>query len=149
MDALVRALKGEFIPPGPGADIVQNPSILPTGRNTHAINPYLVPSVVAFARAESVASALLARYREEHGRYPQSMALVLWGLDNIKTQGEGVAQALWLLGVRPVRDRLNRVMSVEPIPLDQLKRPRIDIVLTVSGIFRDLFSPTVNLLDKA
>jgi magnesium chelatase subunit H len=77
------------------------------------------------------------------------MALVLWGLDNIKTQGEGVAQALWLLGTRPVRDALNRTTSVEAIPLDELGRPRIDVVMTVSGIFRDLFSPTVQLLDKA
>src|SRR2546425_9131855 len=85
-DALLRALRGEYIAPGPGADIVQNPSILPTGRNTHAINPYAVPSAVAFARAEGVANQLLARYQAEHGRYPRSMALVLWGLDNIKTQ---------------------------------------------------------------
>jgi magnesium chelatase subunit H len=149
LDSLLRALRGEYIEPGPGADIVQNPSILPTGRNTHAINPYSVPSDVAFARAEVVADNLLARYRDENGRYPRAMALVLWGLDNIKTQGEGVAQALWLLGVRPIRDGLNRVTQVEAIPLDQLKRPRIDVVMTISGIFRDLFSPTVELLDKA
>ena len=149
LDSLSRALRGEYIEPGPGADIVQNPSILPTGRNTHAINPYSVPSEVAFARAEAVADNLLARYHSENGRYPKAMALVLWGLDNIKTQGEGVAQALWLLGVRPIRDGLNRVTQVEAIPLDQLKRPRIDVVMTVSGIFRDLFSPTVELLDKA
>jgi magnesium chelatase subunit H len=149
LDAVLRALRGEFIEPGPGADIVQNPHILPTGRNTHAINPYSVPSAVAFARGECVAEGLLNRYKEENGRYPQSMALVLWGLDNIKTQGEGVAQALWLLGVRPVSDALNRITSVEPIPLETLGRPRIDVVMTVSGIFRDLFSPTVQLLDKA
>lgn len=149
LDAIVRALRGEFIEPGPGADVVQNPGILPTGRNTHAINPYSVPSTVAFARSESVANSLLERYRLEHGRYPQSMALVLWGLDNIKTQGEGVGQALWLLGVRPVRDGLNRTTNVAPISLEELGRPRIDIVMTVSGIFRDLFSPTVQLLDKA
>lgn len=149
LESLSRALRGEYIEPGPGADIVQNPFILPTGRNTHAINPYSVPSDVAFARAETVANNLLGRYQSEHGRYPQAMALVLWGLDNIKTQGEGVAQALWLLGVRPVRDGLNRVTQVEVIPLDQLKRPRIDVVMTISGIFRDLFSPTVELLDKA
>jgi magnesium chelatase subunit H len=148
-DALIRALRGEFVTPGPGADIVQNPAILPTGRNTHAINPYGVPSVVAFNRAEVVANQLLARYQAEHGRYPRSMALVLWGLDNIKTQGEGVAQALWLLGVRPVADTLNRITSVEAIPLDKLGRPRIDVVMTISGIFRDLFSPTVQLLDRA
>jgi magnesium chelatase subunit H len=149
LDSVVRALQGEYIEPGPGADIVQNPAILPTGRNTHAINPYSVPSITAFARAETVANALLQRYVEEHGRYPYSMALVLWGLDNIKTQGEGVAQALWLLGVQPVRDRLNRVTAVRAIPLEELERPRIDVVMTVSGIFRDLFSPTVQLLDKA
>jgi magnesium chelatase subunit H len=149
LDSLSRALRGEYIQPGPGADIVQNPSILPTGRNTHAINPYSVPSEVAFARAEAVADNLLGRYHDENGRYPKAMALVLWGLDNIKTQGEGVAQALWLLGVRPIRDGLNRVTQVEPIALDQLKRPRIDVVMTISGIFRDLFSPTVELLDKA
>lgn len=149
MDSLVRALRGEFIEPGPGADIIQNPDILPTGRNTHAINPYGVPSAVAYARSEAVANSLLDRYKNENGRYPEAMALVLWGLDNIKTQGEGVAQALWLLGVRPVRDALNRTTHVEVIPLDQLGRPRIDVVMTVSGIFRDLFSPTVQLLDKA
>ncbi len=148
-ESLLRALRGEYIEPGPGADIVQNPAILPTGRNTHAINPYAVPSEVAFAKAKLVAAQLVERYQSEHGHYPRAMALVLWGLDNIKTQGEGVAQALWLLGVRPVRDGLNRVTQVEPISLADLQRPRIDVVMTVSGIFRDLFSPTVELLDKA
>jgi magnesium chelatase subunit H len=149
IDSLIRALRGEFIEPGPGADIIQNPEVLPTGRNTHAVNPYSVPSAAAFARSEVVATSLLERYRSENGRYPEAMALVLWGLDNIKTQGEGVAQALWLLGVRPVRDALNRATTVEPMSLEELGRPRIDVVMTVSGIFRDLFSPTVHLLDKA
>lgn len=149
LNALSRALRGEYIEPGPGADIVQNPSILPTGRNTHAINPYTVPSEIAFTRAERVVQTLLERYRSEHGRWPRSMALVLWGLDNIKTQGEGVAQALWLMGVRPVRDSMNRVSDVEVIPLETLKRPRIDVVMTVSGIFRDLFGSTIGLLDRA
>jgi magnesium chelatase subunit H len=149
IESLMRALRGEYITPGPGADIVQNPNVLPTGRNTHAINPYSVPSQIAFARAELTADALLRRYFDEHGRYPRAMALVLWGLDNIKTQGEGVAQALHLLGVRPVRDALNRATEIEVIPLDELKRPRIDVVMTVSGIFRDLFAPTMALLDKA
>jgi magnesium chelatase subunit H len=149
LDAFVRALGGEYIEPGPGADIVQNPAILPTGRNTHAVNPYSVPSDLAFARAERVVKLLLERHRTEHGRYPAAMALVLWGLDNIKTQGEGVAQALWLLGVRPVRDGMNRVTDVEAIPLERLGRPRIDVVMTVSGIFRDLFGATMGLLDRA
>lgn len=149
LESLMRALRGEYITPGPGADIVQNPMVLPTGRNTHAVNPYSVPSQVAFSRAKVTADALLNRYVEEHGRYPRALALVLWGLDNIKTQGEGVAQALWLLGVRPVRDALNRATEVEVIPLEELRRPRMDVVMTVSGIFRDLFAPTMTLLDKA
>ena len=149
LDGLARSLRGEYVEPGPGADVVQNPSVLPTGRNTHAVNPYTVPSDTAFARAEKVVEILLARHRAEHGRTPRTMALVLWGLDNIKTQGEGMAQALWLLGVRPVRDSLNRVAEVEPIPLERLGRPRVDVLMTVSGIFRDLFGATMLLLDKA
>src|SRR3989440_7388933 len=149
LDSLLRSLRGEYIEPGPGADIVQNPFVLPTGRNTHAVNPYSVPSQTASARAKHTADALLQRYFNEHGRYPRALALVLWGLDNIKTQGEGVAQALWLLGVRPVRDALNRITEIEVIPLEELKRPRMDVVMTVSGIFRDLFTPTMALLDKA
>ena len=149
MESLLRSLRGEYIEPGPGADIIQNPSVLPTGRNTHAVNPYSVPSRSAFTRAKQTTDALLRRHLEEHGRYPRAMALVLWGLDNIKTQGEGVAQALWLLGVRPIRDALNRATEVEIIPPAELKRPRMDVVMTVSGIFRDLFAPTMTLLDKA
>jgi len=149
LDSLLCALRGEYIEPGPGADVVQNPMVLPTGRNTHAVNPYSVPSQMAFARAEHTAAALLKRCLDEEGHYPRAMALVLWGLDNIKTQGDGVAQALWLLGVRPVRDALNRATEIEVIPLEELHRPRIDVVLTVSGIFRDLFAPTMALLDKA
>ena len=149
LTALARALRGEYIEPGPGADLIQNPDILPTGRNTYAVNPYHIPSPAAFNRAEPMVTALLERHLREAGRYPETMAMVLWGLDNIKTQGDGVAQALWLLGVKPRRDNLNRATDVEVIPLERLGRPRIDLVLTVSGIFRDLFGATMELLDKA
>ncbi|HKY06528.1 MAG TPA: cobaltochelatase subunit CobN [Blastocatellia bacterium] len=146
---LMKALTGKYVEPGPGADIVQNPAILPTGRNTHAVNPYSVPSTAAVRRAEPVAAALLERQRAESGRYPQSIAMVLWGIDNIKTEGEAVAQALWLLGVTPRRDSLNRVTDVDIVPLERLGRPRIDVVMTVSGIFRDLFGSTMAMLDTA
>jgi magnesium chelatase subunit H len=149
LDGLMSALRGEYVEPGPGADIVQNPLILPTGRNTHAVNPYVVPSPFAVRRAEPVARALLTRYLDEMGRYPETIAMVLWGTDNIKTEGEAVAQALWLLGVRPRRDSLNRATDVEVINLEELGRPRIDVVMTVSGIFRDLFGTTMGLLDRA
>jgi magnesium chelatase subunit H len=149
LDGLVCALRGEYIEPGPGADIIQNPGILPTGRNTHAVNPYTVPSTTAVRRAEPVAGALLERHRQETGCYPETIAMVLWGIDNIKTEGEALAQALWLLGVTPRRDSMNRATDVDVIPLGELGRPRIDIVMTVSGIFRDLFGATMTLLDNA
>lgn len=148
-DALVRALRGEYIEPGPGADLVQNPRILPTGRNTHAVNPYAVPSRAAFEKAKTVVARLLERCLADLGRYPEAMGMVLWGMDNIKTQGEGVAQALWLMGVEPLRDAMNRATDVRIVPLEELRRPRIDVVMTVSGIFRDLFGATVELLEKA
>src|SRR5678815_3735831 len=88
-EALLRALRGEYIEAGPGADIVQNPFVLPTGRNTHAVNPYNIPSPMAFARGEAVSNLLLARYLAEDGRYPRAVALVLWGLDDSKRHGEG------------------------------------------------------------
>ncbi|HWN99920.1 MAG TPA: cobaltochelatase subunit CobN [Blastocatellia bacterium] len=149
IDSLMRALKGEYIKPGPGADIIQNPNVLPTGRNTHAINPYSVPSASAVRRARPIVDALLARHLKDAGRYPASMAMVLWGIDNIKTEGEAVAQVLALLGVVPRRDAMNRATDVDVIPLDKLGRPRIDVVMTVSGIFRDLFGSTMTLLDTA
>jgi magnesium chelatase subunit H len=149
MEGLLRGLRVQYIEPGPGADIVQNPGVLPTGRNTHAVNPYGIPSPVAFTRAGPTVDALLERYRRERGGVPEAIGMVLWGLDHIKTQGEGVAQALWLMGAAPERDSLNRATSVSVIPLERLGRPRIDVVLTVSGIFRDLFGPTVEMLDRA
>jgi magnesium chelatase subunit H len=149
LDGLMRALRGEYVEPGPGADIIQNPAILPTGRNTHAVNPYAVPSTAAVGRAGPVAQALIDRHLSESGHYPQSIAFVLWGIDNIKTEGEAVAQVLWLLGVKPRRDWLNRATDVEVIPIEELGRPRIDVVMTVSGIFRDLFGATISLLDGA
>ncbi|HSB08123.1 MAG TPA: cobaltochelatase subunit CobN [Blastocatellia bacterium] len=149
MDGLMSALRGEYVEPGPGADVVQNPDILPTGRNTHAVNPYSIPSITAVQRAEPIAGALVERHLREAGRYPETIAMVLWGIDNIKTEGAAVAQVLWLLGVRPRRDSMNRATDIEVIPLEELGRPRIDVVMTVSGIFRDLFGATMTLLDKA
>src|SRR5262249_3495346 len=113
------------------------------------IDPYRIPSPVAAQRSESTVAALLERHLAEHGRYPEAIAMVLWGTDNIKTQGEAVAQALWLLGGSPRRGGLHRATEIDVIPLEKLARPRIDVVMTVSGIFRDLFGPSMALLDKA
>lgn len=146
---LVAALDGRYIPPGPGGDPVRDPGVVPTGRNIHALDPGGVPSEPAVRRARDVVDALLDRHVREEGRYPRSVALVLWGLDNIKTQGEGIAQALLLMGVRPRRNSIGRVAELEIIPLEELGRPRIDVVLTASGIFRDVFGTHLGLLDRA
>ncbi|MWV53586.1 magnesium chelatase subunit H [Chlorobium phaeovibrioides] len=149
LQAVLNALEGHYTPPSPGNDLVRNPEIVPTGRNIHSLDPYAMPSPAAVTAGKRSAEALLAAYREEHGDLPRSIALVLWGTDNLKSEGEGVAQALALLGARTKTDELGKIADVELIPLKELGRPRIDTVMTISGIFRDLLSVQVRLLDRA
>lgn len=146
---LLRALRGGFVPPSPGNDVVRNPAVVPTGRNIYAFDPFQLPTPAAHAAGAAVAEELLARVAAEQGELPETVAMVLWGTDNIKTAGEGVAQALALLGARAVPDELGRIADVELLPLVELRRPRVDVVVTVSGIFRDLFSAQAGLLDRA
>ncbi|RXK89427.1 magnesium chelatase subunit H [Chlorobaculum sp. 24CR] len=149
IEAVTQALAGAYIPPSPGNDLVRNPSIVPTGRNIHSLDPYSIPTPFATKAGERSAEELLAQYKRETGELPESIALILWGTDNLKSDGEGVAQALALLGARTKTDELGKIGDVELIPLEKLGRPRIDIVVTVSGIFRDLLSHQVRLLDRA
>jgi magnesium chelatase subunit H len=146
---LLRSLRGGYVPPSPGNDVVRNPAVVPTGRNIYAFDPFQVPTPAAQAAGRAVAEELLQHVVQEQGTLPETVALVLWGTDNIKTSGEGIAQALALLGTRAVADELGRIADIALIPLEELGRPRIDIVVTVSGIFRDLFSMQAGLLDKA
>lgn len=147
--AMLEALSGSYIEPSPGNDLVRNPDIVPTGRNIHSLDPFAMPSSFAMEQGAKSAEALLERYRDECGSLPESIALVLWGTDNLKSDGEGVAQALALLGTRTKADELGKISDVELIPCAELGRPRIDVVVTVSGIFRDLLSHQIRLLDKA
>jgi len=150
LGALLRALEGEYILPGPGGDPVRNPDVLPTGKNIHALDPQAIPTAAAIQSAKVVVDRLLDRQRQENqGHYPEAIAFVLWGTDNIKTYGESLAQVLWLVGARPVPDSLGRVNKVELIPLAELGRPRIDVVVNCSGVFRDLFINQMALLDRA
>jgi magnesium chelatase subunit H len=149
LKALIRALDGRYIPPSPGNDLVRNPEIVPTGRNIHSLDPFTIPSSFAQQAGKISAGQLLEQYREESGELPESIALVLWGTDNLKSDGEAVAQALALMGVRAKADELGKIVDVELVPPEELGRPRIDVVMTVSGIFRDLLSLQVRLLDKA
>ena len=149
LKAVLHALEGKFIAPSPGNDLVRNPDIVPTGRNIHSLDPYTIPSAFAQQAGKRSAEELLLQYKKESGDSPESIALILWGTDNLKSDGEGVAQALALMGAKAKTDELGKIGDVELIPLIELGRPRIDVVMTISGIFRDLLSLQVRLLDKA
>ncbi|NET55551.1 MAG: magnesium chelatase subunit H [Symploca sp. SIO2E6] len=150
LGAMLQALEGEYVLPGPGGDPIRNPDVLPTGKNIHALDPQSIPTMAAVKSAKIVVDRLLARQRAENdGKWPETIACVLWGTDNIKTYGESLAQIMWMVGVTPVPDALGRVNKLELIPLEELGRPRIDVVINCSGVFRDLFINQMNLLDQA
>ncbi len=150
LGALLKALEGEYVLPGPGGDPIRNPDVLPTGKNIHALDPQSIPTTAAVLSAKIVVDRLLERQKLENGgQYPETIACVLWGTDNIKTYGESLAQVMWMVGVRPVPDALGRVNKLELISLEELGRPRIDVVINCSGVFRDLFINQMNLLDQA
>ncbi|MEM8612593.1 MAG: magnesium chelatase subunit H, partial [Cyanobacteria bacterium P01_H01_bin.105] len=150
LSSLLRALDGEYILPGPGGDPIRNPDVLPTGKNIHALDPQSIPTTAAVQSAKVVVDRLLERQRQENGGlYPETIASVLWGTDNIKTYGESLAQMLWFVGVKPVPDALGRVNKLEIVPLEELGRPRVDVVINCSGVFRDLFVNQMALLDRA
>lgn len=149
LGGLLQGLEGEYILPGPGGDPIRNPDVLPTGKNIHALDPQSIPTTAAVQSAKIVVDRLLERNRLENGgNWPETIACVLWGTDNIKTYGESLAQIMWMVGVRPVPDSLGRVNKLELIPLEELGRPRIDVVINCSGVFRDLFINQMNLLDQ-
>ncbi len=149
LEGLLRALDGGYIPPSPGNDVVRNANVVPTGRNIHSLDPFCVPTPAAHETGAQLVREMLERLTLEQGALPETVAMVLWGTDNLKSECEGVAQVFALLGVRAVQDELGKVSDVELIPLDELRRPRIDAVVTVSGIFRDLLHHQMGLLDKA
>ncbi|MGE0311924.1 MAG: magnesium chelatase subunit H [Lautropia sp.] len=149
IDGILRGLDGRFIVPAPGGDLLHNPQVLPTGRNLHGFDPYRIPTAWAMQSGQRQAERLLARYRDDGHPLPESIALVLWGTDNLKSGGTPIGQALALLGARARFDHYGRLAGAELVPLAVLKRPRIDIVVTLSGIFRDLLPIQTRLLAEA
>ncbi len=147
--ALLQALDGRFIRPVPGGDLIRSPDILPTGRNMHGFDPFRIPSAFAIAEGERHAALLLDRHRLESNPLPETVAMVLWGTDNLKTEGGPIAQALALMGARPRFDSFGRLCGADLIPLDALDRPRIDVMVTLSGIFRDLLPLQTKMLAAA
>jgi len=147
--ALLHALAGGYVRPAPGGDLLRSPAILPTGRNLHGFDPFRLPSAFAVADGARQAARLLERHMADGGSIPETVALVLWGTDNLKSEGGPIAQALALIGARPRFDSYGRLAGAELIPLGELLRPRVDVVMTLSGIFRDLLPLQTRLLAEA
>ncbi|MEO0893277.1 MAG: magnesium chelatase subunit H [Pseudomonadota bacterium] len=143
--ALLHALSGRFTPPVPGGDLIRSLDVLPTGRNIHAFDPFRMPTVFACREGARQAELLLAT----HDTTPRTVALVLWGSDNIKSDGAPLAQALALMGATPRFDSFGRLSGADLVPLCELNRPRIDVIMTLSGIFRDLLPLQTKLLAEA
>ena len=149
IDGILRALDGRFVPPAPGGDVMRNPAVLPTGRNLHGFDPFRIPSAYAVRDAARQTQKLLERHAEDGRGTPETVALVLWGTDNLKTEGAPLAQALALMGALPRFDGYGRLAGATLRPLEDLGRPRIDVVMTLSGIFRDLMPLQIKMLAEA
>lgn len=148
---LCRGLAGRHVPPGAsGAPSRGRPDVLPTGRNFYAVDTRAVPTPAAWQLGSQSAALLLERYLQDHGDYPASIGLSVWGTATMRTGGDDIAQALALLGVRPRwAAGSHRVTDFEVLPLDLLDRPRVDVTLRVSGFFRDAFANVIRLFDAA
>lgn len=151
LTAVLHALDGGYIPAGPsGSPLRGLVNVLPTGRNFYTVDPRAVPSRLAYQTGVAMAESLLARHREETGEWPSSVGLSAWGTSAMRTSGDDVAEVLALVGVRPTWDEMSRrVNGLEPIGLEELGRPRVDVTLRISGFFRDAFPHVVEMLDDA
>lgn len=149
LPGLLHALDARFVRPAPGGDLLRTPAVLPSGRNLHGFDPFRIPSAYAMRDGARQAQRLLDRHLGDGHALPETVALVLWGTDNLKTEGGPIAQALALFGARPRFDGYGRLAGAELVPLDELGRPRVDVVITLSGIFRDLLPLQVKLLAEA
>ncbi|MGM9605896.1 MAG: cobaltochelatase subunit CobN [Oscillospiraceae bacterium] len=151
MDHLIGGTNGRFVPPALGGNPTRgNVSILPTGRNFYASDPSQIPSRAAWEIGGRLAGQMLDQYDRQEGGWPESVAMVVWAGNTLKTCGEDFAECLHLMGVRPVYlGETTRVLGVEPIPLAELGRPRLDVTLRISGLFRDMYPNLIRLMDQA
>jgi magnesium chelatase subunit H len=149
VSAMLHAMEGGYIRPAPGGDLLRTPDILPTGRNMHGFDPFRIPSAFALFDGAKQAQRLIDRHLSQGKTLPRCIALVLWGTDTLKTEGSPIGLALALMGAKPRFDSYGRLCGSELISLKELGRPRIDVVVTLSGIFRDLMPLQTKLLAEA
>ena len=151
LDAIKTAIEGRFVSPGPsGAPTRGRPDVLPTGRNFYSVDVRAVPTEIAWNLGFKSAERLIERYYMEEGDWLTSTVITAWGTSNMRTGGDDIAQAMALLGVRPVWEQASgRVTGFEIISPTELKRPRVDVTFRISGFFRDAFPHQMNLFDSA
>lgn len=149
LKAILNAFAGGYIAPSSGGDAVANPNAVPTGRNLYAINAEATPTEVAWDKGVGLVNATLEQYKKEHGEYPRKVSYTFWSSEFIESEGATIAQALYMLGVEPVRDAFGRVSDLQLIPTETLGRPRIDVVVQTSGQFRDLAASRLSLIIRA
>jgi cobaltochelatase CobN len=149
LDRLSQTLSGRYIPAGPSADLVRNPDALPTGRNFFGLDPSRIPSRTTYEQGALLATQLVEDYRKRQGTYPDKITINLWGVETSRHEGIMEAQIMALLGVRPKWDERGRVTGVEAISRSAMGRPRVDVTMISSGLFRDLFGNLLKLLDEA
>lgn len=148
-EGLLRALEGRYIMPARGGDPIKDPDVHPTGRAMYGFDPRAIPTVIAEKRGEKAAELLLGSHLRKHGRYPESVGVVLWGFETMKTGGDTIGLILSLLGVKLTHRKNPWLKDIEIIPVEKLGRPRIDVAITICGIFRDTFGSLIELIERA
>ncbi|MCB1668742.1 MAG: cobaltochelatase subunit CobN [Pseudomonadales bacterium] len=149
LDSLVKGLSGLYIPVKTGGDPIRHPESLPTGLNLYGFDPSRLPTKAAYEQGEELVEEMIANYYQEHNRYPDKMAFSLWSIEAMRHYGVLEGQAMKAMGVRPVWSDDGRVVDTEIIPASELKRPRVDVVLSATGLYRDAFPNVMQLLAKA
>ncbi len=149
LKSILNALSGGYIAPSSGGDAVANPNAVPTGRNLYSINAEATPSEVAWDKGIALVNATLDQYKTQHGEYPKKVSYTFWSSEFIESEGTTIAQALYMLGVEPVRDAFGRVSDIQLISSETLGRPRVDVVVQTSGQFRDLAASRLSLITRA
>ncbi|MDK6028917.1 cobaltochelatase subunit CobN [Ignisphaera sp. 4213-co] len=142
--------EGGYVEPGASGALTRGKiDVLPTGRNFYAVDPTSIPTKAAWEIGVKTTKMMLEKILKEHGKYPESIGQILWSIDAYKADGEQLAEILYLIGAKPVWDSSGRVVGVELIPLEELGRPRIDVVVRISGIVRDTLPNYIHLIDEA
>lgn len=149
IENIIHALEGGYIIPGLGGDPIRSPHIFPTGRNSYGFDPRLIPNSTAYRRGAKIAESLLEDYKKEKSRFPETVSVVLWAFETMKTGGETIGQIFNYLGVRAVKNKSIWTTELEVIPIEEMNHPRINVITTIGGIFRDTFPYILELINNA